>query len=156
VNARETRWVGQDGLWRGAWLEPEGQPWPGLGFNLTVLDPGNPMARHHAESNQEGFLVLAGEPSLIVEGQERRLRPWDFFHSAPWTEHAFAGAGDRPCVILMVGRRQGPEVRYPRSELAARFGASVEKETSDPEEAYANAEWFRRERPPSWSRLPWA
>jgi len=32
----------------------------------------------------------------------------------------------------------------------------VAKETSDPEEAYANAERFRRERPPSWSRLPWA
>ncbi len=126
-----------------------------LGINVTVLEPGQSVV-YHAESNQEGFLVLAGEPSLIVEGQERRLRPWDFFHAPPWTEHAFAGAGDRPCVILMVGRRQGPEVRYPRSDLAARYGASVEKETSDPEVAYANAEWFRRERPPSWSRLPWA
>jgi hypothetical protein len=58
-------------------------------------------------------------------------------------------------VILMVGARLGPQVRYPVSELAARYGASVEKETSDPEEAYATAERFRRERPPSWSRLPW-
>jgi hypothetical protein len=29
------------------------------------------------------------------------------------------GAGDTPCVILMVGTRSGPEVRYPMSELAA-------------------------------------
>ena len=29
----------------------------------------------------------------------------DIFHSPPWTEHAFVGAGDGPCVILMVGAR---------------------------------------------------
>ena len=65
------------------------------------------------------------------------------------------GAGDRPCVILMVGAHLGPEARYPVSELAARYGASVEKETSDPEQVYATAERFRRGRPPYWSRLPW-
>jgi hypothetical protein len=65
------------------------------------------------------------------------------------------GAGDGPCVILMVGAHLGPEVRYPVSELAARYGASVAKETSDPGEVYATAERFRRERPPYWSRLPW-
>jgi hypothetical protein len=41
------------------------------------------------------------------------------------------------------------------SELAARYGASVEKETTDVGEAYATAEWFRRERPAYWSLLPW-
>jgi hypothetical protein len=43
VNAREARWVGSDDLWRGAWLEPE-ETWPALGFRLTPLDPGKPMA----------------------------------------------------------------------------------------------------------------
>jgi hypothetical protein len=65
------------------------------------------------------------------------------------------GAGDRPCVILTVGAHLSPEVRYPVSKLAARYGASVEKKTSDPEEAYATAERFRRERPPYCSLLPW-
>jgi hypothetical protein len=59
-------------------------------------------------------------------------------------------------VILMVGAHFGPEVRYPVSELAAPYGASVEKETSDPAEAFATAERFRRERPPYWVHLPWA
>ena len=59
-------------------------------------------------------------------------------------------------MILMVGSRSGPGVRYPVSELAARYGASVAEETSDPAQAYATAEWFRRERPPNWARLPWA
>jgi hypothetical protein len=55
----------------------------------------------------------------------------------------------------MVGAHLRPDVRYPVSELAARYGASVEKETSVPEEVYADAERFRRERPPYWFFLPW-
>ena len=100
--------------------------------------------------------MLSGECALLVEDEERRLRPWDFFHSPPGTEHAFVGAGEGPCVILMVGSRSGPEVRYPVSELAARYGASVAEETSDPAQAYTDVEWFRRERPSYWNRLPWA
>ena len=95
---------------------------------MTVLEPGQSSV-YHAEANQEAFLVLAGECRLLVEGEERLLRAWDFFHSPPWTEHAFVGAGDAPCVVLMVGAHVSPEVRYPVSDLAARYGASVEKET---------------------------
>ncbi len=126
-----------------------------LGVNLTVLEPGQ-TTLYHAEENQEAFLVLSGECTLLVEGEERRLRRWDFFHAPSWTEHAFAGAGERPCVILMVGSRSGPGVRYPVSELAARHGASVAEETSDWRQAYATVERFRRERPRNWTRLPWA
>jgi quercetin dioxygenase-like cupin family protein len=125
-----------------------------LGINLTVLEPGQ-TGLYHAEENQEAFLVLAGECTLLVENEERRLRAWDFFHAPPWTEHGFVGAGKGPCVLLMVGARLGPGVRYPVSEPAARYGASVAEETSDWREAYATAEWFRRERPPTWARLPW-
>jgi quercetin dioxygenase-like cupin family protein len=125
-----------------------------LGINVTVLEPGE-TSLYHAEANQEAFLVLSGECRLLVEGQERRLVSWDFFHAPPWTEHGFVGAGEGPCVIVMGGARSSPEVRYPVSELAARYGASVEQETSNPEQAYAKAERFRRERPACWSRLPW-
>jgi hypothetical protein len=39
--------------------------------------------------------------------------------------------------VLMVGTRKQPEdLHYPRSEPAARHGASAERETSDPAEAY--------------------
>jgi quercetin dioxygenase-like cupin family protein len=101
-----------------------------LGINLTILKPGQHNL-YHAESNQEAFLVLSGECILLVEGEERRLRSWDFFHCPPWTEHGVASAGDGPCVILMVGARSGTEWRYPASELAARYGASVAAETDD-------------------------
>ncbi len=125
-----------------------------LGINVTVLEPGQ-TTLYHAEENQEAFLVLSGACTLIVEGHERRLAAWDFFHAPPWTEHAFVGA-EAQCVIVMVGSRSRPGVRYPVSEAAARHGASVAEETSDWREAYATAEWFRRERPPGWDSLPWA
>ena len=38
---------------------------------------------YHWEADQEDFLVLAGEALLIVEGEERPLRQWDFVHCPP-------------------------------------------------------------------------
>jgi len=128
-----------------------------LGVRIHVLPPGEPNGCYHAESQQEDFLVLSGECTLLVEGEERTLHAWDFFHSPAGTEHTFVGAGDEPCAILMVGSRAGEwTVRYPVSELAAGHGASVERETSSPDEAYAEWEPSRRERPSTWDRLPWA
>ena len=82
--------------------------------------------------------MLSGECLLLIEGEERRLRAWDFVHCPPWTEHIFVGAGDGPCLILGVGaRRTGRGIRYPVNELALRYGAGVEEETTDPKDAYA-------------------
>ena len=158
VNVRDAEWFSSETRGAACWFANEYGESPiefaQFGINVTVLEPGQSSV-YHAEANQEDFLVLAGECRLLAEGEERLLRAWDFFHSPPWTEHAFVGAGDEPCVILMVGAHVSPEVRYPVSSLAERYGASVERETSDPEEVYATAERFRRQRPSYWSRLPW-
>jgi quercetin dioxygenase-like cupin family protein len=159
VNVRDAEWWSSETRGAACWFANEyGEPpveFEQFGINVTLLEPGQ-SGVYHAETNQEAFLVLAGECRLLVEDEERRLRPWDFFHCPPWTEHAFVGAGDGPCAILMVGAHSGPDVRYPVSELAARYGASVEEETSDAGQVYATAERFRRDRPPYWARLPWA
>ena len=159
VNVRDAEWWSSETRGaRCAFDNEYGDPpveFDQLGINLTVLEPGQTVL-YHAEENQEAFLVLSGECVLLVEGEERRLRPWDFFHASPWTEHGFAGAGEEPCAILMVGSRSGPGVRYPASELAVGHGAGVVEETSDWRQAYATVEHFRRERPPNWARLPWA
>ena len=159
VNVSDAEWFSSQTRGAACWFANEYGESPiefaQLGINVTVLEPGQ-SGVYHAEANQEGFLVLAGDCRLLVEGEERRLRAWDFFHCPPWTEHAFVGAGEGPCVIVMVGARADPGVRYPVSEAAARYGASVAEETSDWRKAYATAERFRRERPPSWARLPWA
>ena len=159
VNVRDAEWWHTEG--RGAQCAFENEygetpvEFPQVGIHLTVLEPGE-TGLYHAEENQEGFLVLDGEATLVVEDEERPLRRWDFFHCAAWTAHTIVGAGDGPCVILMLGARCGPGVRYPASEVAARHGASVAEDTSDWRRAYEGVRPFRRERPPSWPRLPWA
>jgi uncharacterized cupin superfamily protein len=135
LNAQDAKWL--DGHF-GAYTRFEGAPrFSTLGFNIGVLAPGQPACYYHGENEQEDFLVLAGECLLLIEGQERRLRQWDFVHCPPWTEHVFVGAGDGPCALLAVGTRLSDDVVYPRSELALRHGAGVELQTRQPREAYA-------------------
>lgn len=136
LNAREARWLTGD---FGAYTRFEGdERFPHLGINIGVLQPGQPACYYHAENNQEDFLVLSGECLLLIEGQERRLRTWDFVHCPPWTEHVFVGAGTGPCAVLAVGARSGEDTIYPASELALRHRAGVTQETRDPEQAYAD------------------
>jgi uncharacterized cupin superfamily protein len=128
-----------------------------VGVRIHVLAPGEPNGAYHSESQQEDFLVLSGECTLIVEGDERRLKQWDFFHSPAGTEHIFVGAGDGPCAIFMCGSRTGEwTVLYPVSEVAAKHGASVEREVTSPDEAYADWQWSRPGKPSYWADLPWA
>jgi uncharacterized cupin superfamily protein len=131
VSVRDAEWWSSETRGAVCWFDSEyGEPpvqFAQLGINVTILEPGQHTI-YHAESDQEAFLVLSGECRLLVEGEERRLRPWDFFHSPPWTEHAFVGAGEGPCVILMAGARSADaQGRYPASKLAARYGAGVEE-----------------------------
>ena len=111
-----------------------------LGVTLFALGPGEPIGMYHWEADQEDFLVLAGEGLLLVEGQERPLRPWDFVHCPPETNHVIVGAGDGPCLVLAVGARErsvdNPDWGgYPVDETARRHGASVGEPTTEATEA---------------------
>ncbi len=158
VNARDAAWWRHRGIFgfgcRFESLESDAE-FSQLGFVLRVLQPGEPNCRYHAETDQEDFLVVQGECLLLVEGEERQLRAWDFVHCPPGTAHVFVATGDGPCVMVMVGARL-PEgkIVYPVSELALRHGAGVEKETHDPGEAYADLPPRQRERLPELG-LPW-
>ncbi len=149
MNAREARWRDREG--RGKSLPFEGDTdFPQVGINLFVLAPGEPIGMYHWETDQEDFLVLAGEALLIVEGEERRLVQWDFVHCPAGTKHIVVGAGDAPCAVLAVGAREhhtqivgGARTgaadwgAYTVDEVALRHGAGVAEETSDAELAYA-------------------
>jgi uncharacterized cupin superfamily protein len=154
---RDAEWSTSNTFGSGCYFESEEFWFPRLGINLSVLEPGQPSALYHSENQQEAFVVLSGECRLLVDGGERLLRAWDFFHSPAGTEHIFVGAGDAPCVILMAGvRSKDEQLHYPVSELAARYGASAEEETSDFKQAYARFERSQPGRPSYWDRLPWA
>ena len=140
LNARDARWRDRPG--RGVATAFEGTAqFPQLGLRLYVLQPGETMGMYHWEANQEDFLVLSGEAMLLIEGEERPLRQWDFVHCPPEANHIILGAGSGPCVVIAVGAREHVDGEawggYPPDETAARHGVSVERETSDVEEAYA-------------------
>ena len=139
LNARDARWRHAQG--RGGVARLEGEPeFPQLGVNLFVLGPGDPMSMYHWEADQEDFLVIAGDALLIVEGEERPLRQWDFVHCPRETKHTVVGAGTGPAVVLAVGAREHQADPgwggYTVDEVALRHDAGVEQETNDPYEAY--------------------
>jgi uncharacterized cupin superfamily protein len=112
-----------------------------LGVNAFVLSPGEPMAMYHWETDQEDFLVVSGEAVLIIEGEERQLRAWDFVHCPPNTKHVIIGAGIGPCIVIAVGARERStepdSLGFTVDEVAKRHGVSVEEDTTNPDVAYA-------------------
>jgi uncharacterized cupin superfamily protein len=141
LNAKDSRWYHTEG--RAAFCDFEGDiDFKQLGINITVLGPGQPMAMYHWEADQEDFLVVSGEALLIVEGEERPLKAWDFVHCPPNAEHVLVGAGEGPCVVVAVGARENsvdtPDWGgYTVDETALRHGAGVEQPTTEATEAYA-------------------
>ena len=142
LNARDARWFEKPGQGHSLPLtghdEYEAETFfPMLGMAIRVVNPGEPTTTYHWETEQEDFLVLAGEGLLVVEGQERPVRQWDFVHCPPETRHTFVGAGDRPCVLLCASSRQfqkdGPWGFYCADETAARYNASPPEDTQDGE-----------------------
>jgi uncharacterized cupin superfamily protein len=150
LNAGEARWWHFEGRGRTPGLNGRGD-FRQLGVGLTVLEPGEPMAMYHWETDQEDFLVLSGEAIAIIEGEERPLRQWDFVHCPAGTNHVIVGAGDGPCVVFGVGARANHTYitaegtmegrddwgAYTVDEAALRHGAGVEEETNDANVAYA-------------------
>jgi uncharacterized cupin superfamily protein len=138
VNARDAEWVHNEKFGAGVVFESEAAGFDHYGINIQVMWPGQPNCYYHAEEGQEDFLVLSGECILLVEGEERPLKAWDFVHCPPWTEHVFVGAGDGPCAIVGVGARNAGEgLRYPVSDVALKHSAGVTEEATSGKVAYA-------------------
>jgi uncharacterized cupin superfamily protein len=141
LNVRDWQWVHSDRLGSAGFAEGE-FAWPEVGMTLGVLQPGQTGGLYHAEENQEGFLVLAGEGLVIVDGEERPLRQWDYFHCPAGTPHVLVGAGSGPFVYFAVGaRNEGARIVYPVDETALRHGAGVEREATSGKEAYGEDRW---------------
>jgi uncharacterized cupin superfamily protein len=140
LNAREARWRHRPG--RGYRLPFEGDvEFPQVGISLFALAPGEPIGMYHWEADQEDFLVLSGRCLLLIEGEERPLKQWDFVHCPADASHMIVGAGDGASVVLAIGAREHQEAPgwggYPVDETALRHGAGVEEETTEPARAYA-------------------
>ena len=125
---------------------------PMLGMAIRVMAPGDVATTYHWETEAEDFLVLAGECIAVIEGEERRLKQWDFVHCPPEAKHAFIGASDEPCVLLCASSRQfqkdGPWGYYCADETAAKYNAASPEDTQDGSVAYARFPETRETRYP--------
>ncbi|MFH1851193.1 MAG: cupin domain-containing protein [Candidatus Neomarinimicrobiota bacterium] len=142
IHTAEAGWVRSERF--GQVCDFEGEtPFPQIGVNIHVIQPGQPNCFYHREAGQENFYVLSGKCILIIEEEERELRAGHFVHCPPGTTHVFVGAGDQPCAILMIGYRpEKKRIHYPVSAVAGKYGAAVEKATDSPREAYGQSPVF--------------
>jgi uncharacterized cupin superfamily protein len=152
-NVADNEWWVNEKFGARTMLVPHGSE---VGARVHVLEPGKPMTLYHRESEQEGFLVIEGECLLIVDGEERPLRPWDYFHCAPGATHSFVGGGEGPCIMVTLGaRNEDGTILYARDETALAHNAGVEQETDTPSEAYEPFPKWESGRPVAWDLLPW-
>jgi hypothetical protein len=88
VNVRDAAWLMNDSFGARCVFESDvpvlrkrpdlaARKFTDVGITLQVVRPGQASGLYHAETNQEDFLVLAGECLPLVEGEERPLAmPW--------------------------------------------------------------------------------
>ena len=151
MNVREGQWREHPKFGRTCGFEGT-ERFPHTGARIWVIEPGSPNCYYHRESGQEDFLILAGEATLLVNGEERPVKAWDYIHCPPGVSHVLVGAGEGPCTFLAIGHRpQEHELYYPESELARRHGAEATEPTSDPRVAYSDVGAPPQDiEPPEW------
>ncbi len=149
VNAREAQWCDRGPRGHVCRFEGAGDlQFEQLGIHIFVLGPGEPMSMYHWEADQEDFLVLSGEALLIVEGEERPLRRGTSCTLPPGSTTSSSGRARGNRSSWRSARARGPRGgelgRLPLHEAAVRHDASAERETTDPQEAYARFPEARR------------
>jgi uncharacterized cupin superfamily protein len=74
-----------------------------FGMNLIVLAPGQRGRIHAHERQEEVYLVLEGELTLLVEGAEHVLGPDRLVRVGPPVRRQLVNAGTAPLVLLALG-----------------------------------------------------
>jgi uncharacterized cupin superfamily protein len=90
------------------------------------LKPGSESALRHAHLKQDEFVyILEGEPVLITNDGETKLKPGMCagFKAATGDAHHLVNRGSRDVVYLEIGdRTEGEEVVYPDDDLLLTIG----------------------------------
>lgn len=149
LNAKEAVWSKNEKFGESCGFEGDVR-FEQYGMNIHTIYPGQPNCHYHGEDDQEDFLVIDGECLLLIEGQELKLKKWDFVHCPKWARHVFVGTGDQPCTLVMVGGRTGDGVQYPVLPLTNKYNASPERETRSPKESYSQSPNWVKGISPDW------
>lgn len=74
-----------------------------FGMNLIVLQPGQRGRIHAHERQEEVYMVLGGELTLLVEGTERVFGVDELVRASPDIRRQLVNAGGEPLVLLALG-----------------------------------------------------
>jgi uncharacterized cupin superfamily protein len=74
-----------------------------FGMNVIVLQPGERGRIHAHEHQEEVYLVLEGELTLLVEGAENALGPDRLVRVGPSVRRQLVNAGRQRVVLLALG-----------------------------------------------------
>ncbi len=74
-----------------------------FGLNLMALQPGQRGRVHAHERQEEVYVVLEGELTLIIDGDERVLGPDSVARVGPDARRQLANAGTQRVVLLALG-----------------------------------------------------
>jgi mannose-6-phosphate isomerase-like protein (cupin superfamily) len=94
-----------------------------LGLNLIRLAPGQRGRIHRHERQEEVYVVLAGELTLLLEGEPRTIARWEAVRVAPDVRRQLANRGREPLLLLALG---GAERHAGRDGLAFADWADTE------------------------------
>lgn len=74
-----------------------------FGLNLIVLQPGQAGRIHRHERQEEVYLVLEGELSLMLEGEERRVSAGGLVRVAPEVRRQLVNRRPQRLALLALG-----------------------------------------------------
>jgi uncharacterized cupin superfamily protein len=98
-----------------------------FGVNLTRLAPGAMSALRHAHTRQDEFVyILAGEPTLVTDGNRTTLAPGHCagFEAGSGNAHHLVNETPGEVIYLEIGDRSaGDGVVYPDDDIAVDFGS---------------------------------
>ncbi len=82
-----------------------------FGLNAIVLEPGQRGRIHRHERQEEVYLVLEGELTLLLEGEEHRLERGGVARVAPAIRRQLVNGGGERLVLLALGGATAHEGR---------------------------------------------
>lgn len=74
-----------------------------FGLNLITLAPGQRMRVHVHEHQEEVYLVIEGELTLVIEGDEHALGRGSLARVAPTVRRQLVNSGSERVVLVAVG-----------------------------------------------------
>jgi uncharacterized cupin superfamily protein len=74
-----------------------------FGVNMLTLTPGQRARIHRHAMQEEAYLVLEGTLTVIVEGEDYELGPYDAIRVAPALRRQLVNRGSERVVLLALG-----------------------------------------------------